>query len=408
MIDRSIRKKFPALDQEINGNRLVYLDNAATTQKPERVIQAVSRFYRKDNANVHRAPHRLSARATEQFEKAREKVAGFINASHEEEIIFVRGATEALNLVAASWGLNNLNEEDEIILTVLEHHSNLIPWQQVSKKTGASLQFIGIDGEGNLDLDNYHELLSEKTALVAFNGMSNVLGTITDPEKIIAPAREKGARVLIDGAQSVPHLPVDMQEISPDFLAFSGHKMCGPTGVGVLYARKELLQEMEPYQFGGEMIGRVQKRSSTWADLPHKFEAGTPAIAQVVGLGAAVDFLEETGRRQIHEHERELLKYAREEMSKVDDLEIYGNPRRQGGVISFNLQGVHPHDLTQIIDREGIACRAGHHCVQPLMEELEVQATARASFYFYNTVEEIDRLVTALEKTKEFFADVTG
>ncbi len=408
MVERDIREKFPVLKQEINGRQVVYFDNAATTQKPEEVIETVNSFYREDNANVHRASHSLSGRATKRFEQVRAKTAKFLNASREEEIIFVRGATEALNLVATCWGLDNLTASDEIILTVLEHHSNLVPWQQVSQKTGAELRFVNIDENGNLDYDHYSSLLNKNTALVAFNQMSNVLGTIIDPDKIIKPARKVGGRVLIDGAQSVPHLPVDVQELEPDFLVFSGHKMCGPTGVGVLYARRELLEEMEPYQFGGEMIGRVKKQSSTWADPPHKFEAGTPAIAQVVGLGAAVDFIEDVGRGRIRDHEIKLEKYAREKMNKIEGLEIYGEPENRGGVISFNLEGIHPHDLTQIIDRDAIACRAGHHCARPLMEELGLQATARASFYFYNTREEVDRLVEALKKTKEYFSDVVG
>ncbi len=401
---QAVREQFPILQHPIHGHKLVYLDSAASSQKPESVIAALDRYYRETNANVHRGVYALSEEATEAYEGGRRKVARFINAKSSREVIFTRNTTEAINLVAYSWGRSNLRPGDEILLTEIEHHSNLVPWQLIGEQTGAKLRFIPVAENGTLELDTLDDLLTARTRLVAFTAMSNVLGTITPAKEIVRRAHEAGALALVDGAQSVPHLPVDVQDLDCDFLAFSGHKMCGPTGIGVLYGKRALLEEMPPFLGGGDMIRTVHLQESTWNDLPWKFEAGTPAIAQGVGMGAAVDFLAELGMDAVHEHERELTAYALEALSEVDGLTLYGPPAEQrGGVLSFNLAGIHPHDVASILDREGIAVRAGHHCAQPLMDCLGVHATTRASFYVYNTQDEVDRLVKALYITKQVF-----
>ncbi len=401
---RAVHEQFPILQRPVHGHELVYLDSAASSQKPESVIAALDRYYRETNANVHRGVYALSEAATEAYEGGRRKVARFINAKSSREVIFTRNTTESINLVAYSWGRSNLRPGDEILLTMLEHHSNLVPWQLIGEQTGAKLRFIPMTENGTLALDSLDELLTERTRLVAFTAMSNVLGTITPAKEIIRRAHTAGALTLVDGAQSVPHLRVDVQDLDCDFLAFSGHKMCGPTGIGVLYGKRALLEEMPPFLGGGDMIRTVHLQESTWNDLPWKFEAGTPAIAQGVGMGAAVDFLSELGMDAVREHERELTAYALEALSEVEGLTLYGPPAEQrGGVASFNLAGIHPHDVASILDREGIAVRAGHHCAQPLMDCLGVHATTRASFYVYNTREDVDRLVKALYITKQVF-----
>jgi len=401
---QAVREQFPILQRPIHGHKLVYLDSAASSQKPESVIAALDRYYREMNANVHRGVYVLSEEATEAYEGGRRKIARFIHAPSSREVIFTRNATEAINLVAYSWGRSNLRPGDEILLTEIEHHSNLVPWQLIGEQTGAKLRFIPVTDNGTLELESLDELLTERTRMVAFTAMSNVLGTITPAKEIVRRAHEAGALALVDGAQSVPHLRVDVQDLDCDFLAFSGHKMCGPTGIGVLYGKRALLEEMPPFLGGGDMIRTVHLHESTWNDLPWKFEAGTPAIAQGVGMGAAVDFLTDLGMDAVREHERELTAYALEALSEVDGLTLYGPPAEQrGGVLSFNLAGIHPHDVASILDREGIAVRAGHHCAQPLMDRLGVHATTRASFYVYNTRKEVDQLVKALYITKQVF-----
>jgi cysteine desulfurase/selenocysteine lyase len=406
MMMADVRGRFPTLDQEVNGRPLVYLDSAASSQKPEEVLEVLDGFYRRDNANVHRGIHALSMRATDAYESARSRVARFIGASDPAELIWTRGTTEALNLVASSWGGANLREGDEVLLTVMEHHSNLVPWQLVAQRTGARLRFLDIDDEGRLDLSRLGDLLTPRTRLVALTHVSNALGTINPVREIARAAHSIGAVVVVDGAQSAPHLPVDVRELECDFFAFSGHKMCGPTGIGALWGRRELLEAMPPVQGGGDMIDLVELERSTWAPLPHKFEAGTPHIAGAIGLGAAVDFLESIGRDAIAAHERELLGYALPRLQAIPGITIHGpsDQSRRSGVISFTLGDVHPHDLATILDAEGIAIRAGHHCTQPLMRRLGVSATARASFYLYNTPDDVDRLVAALHRAREIFA----
>ena len=404
MVD--VRGRFPTLDQEVNGRPLVYLDSAASSQKPAEVLEVLDGFYRRDNANVHRGIHALSMRATDAYEGARSRVARFIGASDPGELIWTRGTTEALNLVASSWGGANLREGDEVLLTVMEHHSNLVPWQLVAQRTGARLRFLDIDDEGRLDLSRLGDFLTPRTRLVSLTHVSNALGTINPVREIARAAHSVGAVVVVDGAQSAPHLPVDVGELECDFFAFSGHKMCGPTGIGALWGRRELLEAMPPVQGGGDMIDLVELERSTWAPLPHKFEAGTPHIAGAIGLGAAVDFLESIGRDAIAAHERELLGYALPCLQAIPGITIYGpgDQSLRSGVISFTLGDVHPHDLATILDAEGIAIRAGHHCTQPLMRRLGVSATARASFYLYNTPDDVDRLVAALDRAREIFA----
>jgi cysteine desulfurase/selenocysteine lyase len=406
MLDiQAIRDQFPILDQEVNGHRLVYLDSAATSQKPIMVIEAINTYYRSINSNVHRGVHTLGTRATDAYEGAREKVRKFINAEKSEEIIFTRGTTASLNLVAQSFGQAQLEAGDEIVLTPMEHHANLIPWQQVAKRTGAKLTYIKLQEDGTVSLDAVREAVTSRTKIVAMAQVSNVLGAINPIKEVAAIAHEYGAVMVVDGAQSVPHMKVDVQDLGADFFAFSGHKMCGPTGIGVLYGKKKWFESMEPVETGGEMIDFVDLYESTWKELPWKFEAGTPIIAGAIGLGKAIDFLESVGLEDIHEHEMELTQYALSRMSEIQDLSIYG-PKERAGLITFNVGDVHPHDLSTVLDAEGIAVRAGHHCCQPLMKWLNVSATARASFYLYNTKDEMDRLVEGVLKAKEYFGYV--
>lgn len=405
MDPKEIRQLFPILNQEINGNPLVYLDSAASSQKPIQVIEAVNDYYRTYNSNVHRGVHTLGTKATDAYEGAREKVRKFIHATSTEEIVFTRGTTTAINLVASSYGRANVSDGDEIVLTPMEHHSNIIPWQQVAKATGATLKYIPLQEDGTITLEDVRKTITNQTKIVAISHVSNVLGTINPIKEITDIAHERGAVTVVDGAQSTPHMKVDMQELNCDFFAFSGHKMCAPTGIGVLYGKKALLEKMEPIEFGGEMIDFVGLYESTWKELPWKFEGGTPIIAAAIGLGEAIDFLEEIGMNNIEKHEHELTEYALERVSQIEGITIYG-PKKRAGLMTFNLEDVHPHDLATVVDQEGIAIRAGHHCAQPLMKWLNVSATARASFYLYNTKEDVDSLADALVKTKEYFGNV--
>ncbi len=398
-----MKSEFPILHQDINGHPLVYLDNAATTQKPRSVIEAVKRYYEWDNANVHRGVHTLGSRATDAYEGAREKVARFLNAASTREIIFTRGTTTALNIVATGYARQMLREGDEIVITPMEHHSNLIPWQQAAKATGATLKYIPLQPDGTITLEDVEATVTERTKIVSITYVSNVLGTINPIAKIAEIAHRKGAIIVVDGAQSTPHMKVDVQALNLDFYAFSGHKMCAPTGIGALYGKAQLLERMEPVEFGGEMIDFVELHDSTWKELPWKFEGGTPIIAGAVGLGAAIDFLEQVGLHNIDQHEKKLTRYAMERLSNIEGLTIFGPREERAGLITFNLGDVHPHDVATVLDTEGIAVRAGHHCCQPLMRWLNVSATARASFYLYNTEQDVDRLAESLVKTKEFF-----
>lgn len=398
-----IKEQFPILNQEINGHPLVYLDSAASSQKPRKVLDALKHYYEWDNANVHRGVHTLGSRATDDYESARERVARFINAQHTEEIIFTRGTTTALNLVASSYGHSVLGEGDEIVITPMEHHSNLIPWQQLALKTGAVLKYIPLQSDGSILLDDVEKTVTPKTKIVAMAYVSNVLGVVNPVKQIAEIAHRHGAVMVVDGAQSTPHMKIDVQDLDCDFYAFSGHKMCAPTGIGVLYGKKRLLEAMEPIEYGGEMIDDVGMFESTWKELPYKFEGGTPIIAGAVGLAAAIDFLEEIGMDEIHRHETKLAAYSIQRLSEIDGVTIYGPREREVGLITFNLDDVHPHDVATVLDASGIAIRAGHHCCQPLMRWLEASATARASFYLYNTEEDIDRLADALIQAKEYF-----
>jgi len=408
MLSKDIRKHFPILAHEINGHPLVYLDSAATSQKPQQVIDAISNYYEHNNSNVHRGVHTLGNRATEGYEGARDKVRNFINAKSREEIIFTRGTTTALNIVAQSYGRANVNEGDEIVITHMEHHSNIIPWQQLAKERGAVLKYVDLEEDGTLSLEEVRKVVTERTKIVSIMHVSNVLGTMNPIKEITEIAHANGAVMVVDGAQAAPHMKVDVQHLDCDFYAFSGHKMGGPTGIGVLYGKKDLLNKMEPIEFGGEMIDFVGLQESTWKELPWKFEGGTPIIAGAIGLGAAIDFLEEIGLDKIERHEHDLAAYAIKRMSEVEGLTIYGplDPEKRAGLVTFNLNDVHPHDLATVLDMNGIAVRAGHHCAQPLMKWLEVSATARASFYIYNTEEDVDRLVDGLRMAKEYFNDV--
>jgi len=403
----TVRKDFPIFQRTVRGKRLIYLDSAATSQKPQCVIDAEREFYEQYNANVHRGAYLIAEEATAAYESAREKVAKFINAPNKDCIVFTRGTTEAINLVAYSWGLANLREGDEILLTEMEHHSNIVPWQLIAERTGAKIKVVPITDDGLLDMDAFERLLTERVKIVAVTHVSNVLGTINPVHEICRKAHEVGAVVLVDGAQAAPHLPVDVQAIGCDFYALSGHKMCGPTGVGALYGRKELLEAMPPFLGGGEMIRTVTFERTTFNDVPYKFEAGTPPIAQAVGLGVAVDYLTKIGIERIRAHEVELVTYALERLREIDDITIYGAapPEQRGGVIAFNIGNIHPHDLATFLDAHGICIRAGHHCAQPLMRRLNVAATARASFYLYNTPDEIDALVEALQQAVRFFGE---
>jgi cysteine desulfurase/selenocysteine lyase len=402
---QEIRQQFPILHQEVNGNPLVYLDSAATSQKPLAVIEALEKYYKGYNSNVHRGVHTLGTRATDGYEGARDKVKNFINASFREEIVFTRGTTTALNLVASSYARANLKEGDEIVITYMEHHSNIIPWQQASKATGATLKYIPLTEDGSISLKDVEETVTENTKIVSVMQVSNVLGSINPIKEIAAIANKNGAIMVVDGAQSTPHMKVDVQDLDCDFFALSGHKMGAPTGIGALYGKKHLLENMEPIEFGGEMIDFVGLQDSTWKELPWKFEGGTPIIAGAIGLGAAIDFLEQIGMENILAHEHKLAEYAMDRMSEIEGITIYG-PKKRAGLVTFNIEDVHPHDVATVLDAEGIAVRAGHHCAQPLMKYLKVSSTARASFYLYNTEEEIDKLVASLVKTKEYFSNV--
>ena len=397
-ISSSIREDFPALAQEINGHPLVYFDNAATTQKPRPVLEAIQRYYECDNANVHRGIHELSNRATAAYEGARERVAQFLNAPSAKDIIFTRGTTEALNLVAATWGAANLREGDVILLTELEHHSNLVPWQLLAQRTGARLRFIPVtDDTGELDLSDLDERLAD-VKLLSLTHISNALGTINPVAELCAKAQAVGAVTLVDAAQSAGHMPLNVQSLGCDFLALSGHKVCGPTGIGALFARAELQAAMPPYQGGGEMISKVGFQTSEYHAPPHKFEAGTPNIAGAVGLHAALDYLDALGRKAIHAHDTDLAAYAKERLAEFDGIRIFGPTEDRGGLVSFVFENVHALDLATMADQQGVAIRIGHHCTQPLHEKLGVPATARASFYFYNTRTEVDRFIEVLQK----------
>ncbi|KGX92822.1 cysteine desulfurase [Pontibacillus halophilus JSM 076056 = DSM 19796] len=402
---KAVRDQFPILHQEVNGHPLVYLDSAATSQKPNAVIEAIEEYYREYNSNVHRGVHTLGTKATDGYEGAREKVRRFINAESTQEVIFTRGTTTSINTVAYSYARENLQEGDEIVITYMEHHSNIIPWQQAAKATGATLKYIPLQPDGTLAIEDVEATITENTKVVAVMHVSNVLGTVNPIKEIADIAHQNGAVMLVDGAQSAPHMKIDVQDLDCDFFVFSGHKMGAPTGIGVLYGKKHLLEQMEPVEFGGEMIDFVGLYESTWKELPWKFEGGTPIIAGAIGLGAAIDFLTEIGLDEIEAHEKELAQYAMDRLSTIEGVTVYG-PKERAGLVTFNLDDVHPHDVATVLDAEGIAVRAGHHCAQPLMKWLEVSATARASFYLYNTKEDVDRFVDGLVNTKEFFGDV--
>ncbi len=405
---QTIRKDFPILTRQIHGKPLVYLDSGATTQKPQTVIDVEARFYEQTNANIHRGIHTLSEESTALYEGARAKIASFIGSPSAESVIFTRNATEAINLVAYGWARKVLKSGDEILLTSVEHHSNLIPWQMTAQAIGAKLKFIPMTAEGLLDLSKLDTLLTKKTKLVAMTAMSNVLGTIFPVADIIKKAHRVGAKVLLDGAQSVPHMPVSVKAIGCDFLAFSAHKMLGPTGIGILWGRPELLSDMDPMLGGGDMILEVWREKATWNELPWKFEAGTPNIAGAVAFGEAIDYLSKLGMDNVRKHEKELTAYALDVLKKDPQIHLYGpmDPEVRGGVISFNYGTIHPHDIGTLLDQEGIAIRAGHHCCQPLMRDLEISGTARASFYIYNTCDDVDRLAAALKKAASVFAGV--
>lgn len=400
-----IKKDFPILAQQVNGHDLVYLDTSATSQTPSQVIDATSDYYERYNSNVHRGVHTLGSLATDAYESARETVRRFINARYFEEIIFTRGTTTSINTVARSYGDANVEAGDDIVVTEMEHHANIVPWQQLAKRKNANLKFIPMTEDGELDIEAVKETITDNTKLVAVTHVSNVLGTINDVKAIAEIAHEHDAVISVDGAQAAPHMALDVQDLDVDFYSFSGHKMLGPTGIGVLYGKRQLLQEMEPIEYGGDMIDFVEKRDATWTELPTKFEAGTPLIAEAIGLAAAIKYIDQIGFDAIHEHEKALTTYAYDRLQELDGLEIYGPPKdRRAGVITFNLKDVHPHDVATAVDTDGIAVRAGHHCAQPLMKWLNQSSTARASFYIYNTTEDIDKLVEALKQTKEFFS----
>ncbi len=404
---QALRADFPVLHQEVRpGIPLVYLDNAATSQKPLAVIEAMDAYYRRYNANVHRGIHKLSEEATEAYEDARRRVAAFINAASPREIIFTRNTTESINLVAQAWGRTNLKPGDVVLSTMMEHHSNIVPWQLLAQQTGIEVKWVPLTEDGYLDLEAYHAMLDERVKLVTFTHMSNVLGTIQPVREMTDAAHAVGALVHVDGAQGVPHVQVDVQAFGCDFYSFSGHKMLGPTGIGVLYGRREILEAMPPFLGGGDMIKRVTLEGTEWNDLPYKFEAGTPAIAEAIGLGAAVDYLQQVGMENVHAHEVALTAYALERLTEVPGVRVLGpsDPMRKGGVAAMVVDGLHPHDIAQVLNYHGVAVRAGHHCAMPLHQRYNVVASTRASFYLYNSFEEIDRLVEALYKVKELFA----
>ena len=398
-----IRKDFPILHQEINGKPLVYLDNAATTQKPKSVIDSIEKYYRGYNSNIHRGVHTLSENATEAYESARVKVKDFINANSTKEIVFVRGATEAINLVAQSFGRNTLSSEDEIIITELEHHANIVPWQLLSQQTGAKLKYVPINDDGELIESEYKKILNEKTRIVAVGHISNALGTINPIENMINLAHEYGAKVLIDGAQATSHTSVDVKNLNCDFYVFSGHKLFGPTGIGVLYGKEDLLEKMPPYQGGGDMIKMVTMKETQYNELPHKFEAGTPNISGVIGLGAAIDYVNKIGLENIENHEQQLLDYANQMASEITELKFVGTAKNKTSILSFTLDGIHPHDVGTILNNDGIAIRTGHHCAMPVMEYFQIPATSRASFSFYNTHAEVDFLIEGINKCSKVF-----
>ena len=406
-----VRSDFPILNQEVYEKPLIYFDNAATAQKPLVVIEALSKYYQSYNANVHRGDHCLSGRATDAYEAARDKVANFVNAASRQEIVFTRNATEAINLVAYSWGMNNLKAGDEIILSVMEHHSNLVPWQIIAQKTGAVVKYVQLSESEELDMEHYQSLLSDKTKLVALVHISNALGCINPVEEIVRLGHQYGAKVLIDACQSVPHMKVDVRAIGCDWLVASGHKMCGPTGIGFLYGKQDLLEEMSPFLGGGEMIADVFLDHFTCGELPHKFEAGTPAIGEAIALGAAVDYLTNLGMDNIHAYEEELTAYLFKKIEQIPNLRIYGpkptlDGKGRAALVTFNLEGIHGSDLSTMLDQEGIAIRSGHHCTQPLHRALGASGSARASLYFYNTREEIDAFIAGLKETINFFNSV--
>ncbi|MGJ5709405.1 cysteine desulfurase [Staphylococcus equorum] len=400
-----IVKDFPILKQQVHGNRLAYLDSTATSQTPTQVIDAIDDYYKRYNSNVHRGVHTLGSLATDGYENARETVRRFINAKYFEEIIFTRGTTASINIVAHSYGDANVNEGDEIVVTEMEHHANIVPWQQLAKRKKAELKFIPLTEDGELAIEDVKATINEKTKIVAIAHVSNVLGTINDIKAIAEIAHNHGAIISVDGAQAAPHMDIDMQDLDADFYSFSGHKMLGPTGIGVLYGKRTLLNNMEPVEFGGDMIDFVDKYEASWADLPTKFEAGTPLIAQAIGFAEAIKYLQNLGFEAIHQHEATLTQYAYDKMSEIEGIEIYGPAKdRRAGIITFNMTDVHAHDVATAVDTEGVAVRAGHHCAQPLMKWLKQSSTARASFYIYNTKEDIDQLVESLKQTKEFFS----
>jgi len=394
------KQDFPILKRRINGKKLVYLDNSATTQKPKQVIKAIDNYYKKHNANIHRGIHKLSEEATIMYEDAKRKIANFISADF-EELIFTSGTTESLNLLAYSLS-ESLSRGDEIVLTIMEHHSNLVPWQQIAKEKGAKIKFIGITKDGTLDLEAAKKLITNKTKLVSITHVSNVLGTINPIKDLAKLAHTKGAILVVDAAQSVPHMSIDVKDLDCDFLAFSSHKMLGPMGIGALYGKKELLKKMKPFMYGGDMIKEVTLNSTSWADLPWKFEAGTPNVAGAIGFAKAVEYINKIGLNKIQKQEKEVTDYAINQLRNIPELTIYG-PKTRAGLVSFNLDGIHPHDVSTILDRYGVAVRGGHHCAMPLMRELNIQGNVRASFYFYNTKKDVDILVKALKKVKEVF-----
>jgi len=405
LIPSSIRADFPILSRKINDKRLVYLDSAATTQKPVQVIDAMNDFYRQHNAAVHRGAYTLAEEATARYEAARAKVAGLIGAGSPREVVFTRGTTGGINAVAYGWGLYNLKPGDKILLTMMEHHANVVPWQLIGRHTGAELEYLPLTEEFGVDTSNLATIIDDRVRVVAFSGMSNVLGTIGPCADLVEAARTVGAITIIDGAQLIPHVPTSVADLGADFVAFSAHKMLGPTGIGALWGRMELLEAMEPAEGGGTMISDVQLHESTWADVPHKFEAGTPPIAEAIGFGAAVDYLTALGMEQVRAHEIEITRYALDRLGEIPELTIYGpnDMAVRGGAISFTLADIHPHDLATILDQHGVAVRAGHHCAKPLMRVLDIPATARASFYVYNTLDEVDALVTALHEARRIF-----
>ncbi len=398
-----IRKDFPIFERRVHGKPLIYLDNAATTQKPRRVIETEKKFYEETNANIHRAVHTLSYESTKLYEEAHKKVARFIGAKSWREVVFTRNATESINLVAYGWGLHNLKEGDEVLITVMEHHSNIVPWQMLREQRGITLKFLDVDDGGRLELDDLPRLLTERTKLFGIIHASNVLGIVNPVKEVIAEAKKLGALVLVDAAQSAPHIPIDVSALDCDFLAASGHKMLGPSGIGFLYGRRELLDNMSPFIFGGDMIETVTLERSTWNELPWKYEAGTPNIAGGIGLGAALDYLDNIGMASVISHEQELLNYTLESLSDLPGIELYGSSKERVGVITFNIRGIHPHDVAGILDEEGIAVRSGHHCAQPLMRRLGIENAVRVSLYIYNTKEDIDRLISTLHKIIRVF-----